>query len=132
MQGLQVVRKTWICLEGQTLERQLLATVGCHCLVFGGLERTVRRSCVSTGGNHWMVDRTDHSTDDLIQEGHFEFVSTAVAPMCLTFTAGMTVICGCDDSGDRWMADVIQVDGGAKDPKTPTLFLVADVDDPTV
>ena len=79
-----------------------------------------------------MVDRTDHAIADLIQEDHFEFVSTAVAPMCLTFTVGMTVICGCDDSGDRWMADVIQVDGGAKDPKTPTLFLVADVDDPTV
>ena len=79
-----------------------------------------------------MVDRTDHATVDLIQEDHFEFVSTAVAPMCLTFTAGMTVICGCDHSGDRWMADVIQVDGGAKDPKTLTLFLVADVDDPTV
>jgi hypothetical protein len=79
-----------------------------------------------------MVDRTDHATADLIQEDHFEFVSTAGAPMCLTFTAWMTVICGCVHSGDRWMADVIQVDGGAKDPKTPTLFLVADVDDPTV
>ena len=80
------------------------------------------------------MDSRPHSqaTAGLIQEDHFKFVSTAVAPMCLTFTVGMTVIYGCDDSADRWMADVIQVDGGAKDPKTPTLFLVADVDDPTV
>ena len=27
-----------------------------------------------------------------------------------------------------WMADVIFVDGGARNPKVPTLFLVADVD----
>ena len=68
----------------------------------------------------------------MIQEDDFEFVSTAVAPMLFSVTAGMTVICGCDDSGDRWMAVVIQVNGGPKDPKTPTLFPVVDVDDPTV
>lgn len=34
---------------------------------------------------------------------------------------------------DRWwMADVIHVDGGARNPKVPTLFQVADVDTGTV
>ena len=39
---------------------------------------------------------------------------------------GMTVIV---DYGKDWrMADVIWVDGGARNPKVPTLFQVADVD----
>jgi len=46
----------------------------------------------------------------------------------LSVKAGMTVICGDSNSGDWWMADVIYVDGGARDPKVPTLFQVADVD----
>ena len=28
-----------------------------------------------------------------------------------------------------WMANVIDVDGGARDPRIPTMFQVADVDD---
>ena len=40
--------------------------------------------------------------------------------------AGMTVIV--DDGSDWRMADVICVDGGARNPKVPTLFQVADVD----
>ena len=51
----------------------------------------------------------------------------------------MTVIvrhlppCGLDTEEDRWwMADVIHVDGGARNPKVPTLFQVADVDTGTV
>ena len=40
----------------------------------------------------------------------------------------MTVICEDSKSDDWWMADVIYVDGGARDPKMPTLFQVADVD----
>ena len=40
----------------------------------------------------------------------------------------MTVICKDSNSDDWWMADVIYVDGGARDPKMPTLFQVADVD----
>ena len=40
--------------------------------------------------------------------------------------AGMTVIV--EDGSDWRMADVIWVDGGARNPKTPTLFQVADVD----
>ena len=40
--------------------------------------------------------------------------------------AGMTVIV---EGGSDWrMADVIWVDGGARNPKVPTLFQVADVD----
>ena len=39
---------------------------------------------------------------------------------------GMTVIV--EDGGDWRMADVIWVDGGARNPKVPTLFQVADVD----
>ena len=40
--------------------------------------------------------------------------------------AGMTVIV--EDGRDWRMADVIWVDGGARNPKVPTLFQVADVD----
>ena len=65
-------------------------------------------------------------------EDRFKFVSTAPAPVFLSVKAGMTVICGSSDSDDWWMADVLHVDGGARDPKVPTLFQVADVDDGTV
>ena len=41
--------------------------------------------------------------------------------MFLSVKAGMTVICGSTDSDDWWMADVIHVDGGARDTKVPTL-----------
>ena len=41
--------------------------------------------------------------------------------------AGMTVIVT-DTEGDWRMADVIWIDGGAWNPKDPTLFQVADVD----
>ena len=44
----------------------------------------------------------------------------------------MTVIVGSDETDDWWMADVIHVDGGARDPKVPTLFQVADVDNGTI
>ena len=49
-------------------------------------------------------------------------------PIFLHVQAGMTVIVGNDESDDWWMADVIHVDGGARNPKVPTLFQVADVD----
>ena len=65
-------------------------------------------------------------------EDRFKFVSTAAAPVLLSVKAGMTIICGSSDSDDWWMADVLHVDGGARDPKVPTLFQVADVDDGTV
>ena len=51
-----------------------------------------------------------------------------LAPVFLSVKAGMTVICGSTDSDDWWMADVIWVDGGARNPKLPTLFQVVDVD----
>ena len=54
--------------------------------------------------------------------------SPAQEPLFLSVRTGMTVICGSTDSDDWWMADVIHVDGGARDPKVPTLFQVADVD----
>ena len=53
---------------------------------------------------------------------------SSMEPVFLSVRAGMTVICGDNDSDDWWMADVIHVDGGARDPKVPTLFQVADVD----
>ena len=65
-------------------------------------------------------------------EDRFKFVSTAAAPVFLSVKTGMTIICGSSDSDDCWMADVLHVDGGARDPKVPTLFQVADVDDGTV
>ena len=40
--------------------------------------------------------------------------------------AGMSVII--EEGGEWRMADVIWVDGGARNPKIPTLFQVADVD----
>ena len=48
-------------------------------------------------------------------------------PVFLHVKAGMTVIV--TDADGTWrMADVIWVDGGARNPKVPTLFQVADVD----
>ena len=47
-------------------------------------------------------------------------------PVFLHVKAGMTVIV--EDGSDWRMADVIWVDGGARNPKVPTLFQVADVD----
>ena len=47
-------------------------------------------------------------------------------PVFLHVRAGMTVIV--KDGKDWRMADVIWVDGGARNPKVPTLFQVADVD----
>ena len=44
----------------------------------------------------------------------------------------MTVIVGSDETDDWWMANVMHVDGGARDPKVPTLFQVADVDNGTI
>ena len=48
-------------------------------------------------------------------------------PVFLHVKSGMTVIV--TDTDGAWrMADVIWVDGGARNPKGPTLFQVADVD----
>ena len=52
--------------------------------------------------------------------------ATKSDPVFLHVKAGMTVIV---EDGKGWrMADVIWVDGGARNPKIPTLFQVADVD----
>ena len=48
-------------------------------------------------------------------------------PVFLHVKSGMTVIVTDNDWAWR-MADVIWVDGGARNPKVPTLFQVADVD----
>ena len=47
-------------------------------------------------------------------------------PVFLHVKPGMTVIV--EDGSDWRMADVIWVDGGARNPKVPTLFQVAYVD----
>ena len=47
-------------------------------------------------------------------------------PVFLHVRACMIVIV--EDGGDWRMADVSLVDGGARNPKVPTLFQVADVD----
>ena len=47
-------------------------------------------------------------------------------PVFLHVRPGMTV--NVEDGKDWRMADVIWVDGGARNPKVPTLFQVADVD----
>ena len=47
-------------------------------------------------------------------------------PVFLHVKAGMTVIV---EYGKDWrIVDVIWVDGGARNPKVPTLFQVADID----
>ena len=51
-----------------------------------------------------------------------------LAPVFLSGKAGMAIICGSTESDDWWMAEVIHVDGDARDPNVPTLFQVADVD----
>ena len=68
----------------------------------------------------------DHSAPVPITEGDALFLSVK---------AGMTVIVkhlpeiGLPEQAESWwMADVIWVDGGARNPKVPTLFQVADVD----
>ena len=48
-------------------------------------------------------------------------------PVFLHVKSGMTVIVT-DTEGAWRMADVLWVDGGARNPKVPTLFQVADVD----
>ena len=60
--------------------------------------------------------------------GHSSGVATPKTdPVFLHVRAGMTVIVT-DTEGAWRMADVIWVDGGARNPKVPTLFQVADVD----
>ena len=58
----------------------------------------------------------------------FQRPEVELEPVFLSVKSGMTVICGNTDADDWWMADVIHVDGGARDPKVPPLFQVADVD----
>ena len=60
--------------------------------------------------------------------GHGSGVSAPTSdPVFLHVKSGMTVIV--TDTDGAWrMADVIWVDGGARNPKIPTLFQVADVD----
>ena len=60
--------------------------------------------------------------------GHSSGVATPKTdPVFLHVRAGMTVIVT-DTEGAWRMADVIWVDGGARNPKVPTLFQVADID----
>ena len=68
----------------------------------------------------------DHSSPIPIEEGDALFLSVK---------AGMTVIVQhlpeigqLEQPESWWMADVIYVEGGARNPKVPTLFQVADVD----
>ncbi len=55
-------------------------------------------------------------------------------PLFLSVNPGMTVVVqdvptvGQNSDGGWWMGDVISVDGGARDPRVPTLFQIADVD----
>ena len=54
------------------------------------------------------------------------FAAPKSDPVFMHVKAGMTVIV--TDTEVAWrMADVIWVDGGARNPKVPTLFQVADV-----
>ena len=61
-------------------------------------------------------------------------VQAVAPPLFLSVKPGMTVVVqeaapvGQKGDGGWWMGDVIHVDGGARDPKVPTLFQIADVD----
>ena len=73
-----------------------------------------------------MLLSVDHSAPVPIKEGD---------ALLLSVKAGMTVIVKhlpgigqADKPESWWMADVIFVDGGARNPKVPTLFQVANVD----
>ena len=64
---------------------------------------------------------------------HFSPRSTAVSekdPLFLHVKAGMTVVVS--EGEDWWMGDVIWMEGGARDPRVPTLFQIACVDTGTV
>ena len=67
---------------------------------------------------------------------HSVFPAPDVAPLFLSVKAGMTVCVreiGTDFSAvqqdaDWWMGDVLFAEGGARDPKAPSMFQIADVD----
>ena len=71
-----------------------------------------------------------------MSEDHSKPISVKAGdPVFLSVKAGMTVIVrhlpevGREQEEDSWwMADVIHVDGGARNPKVSTLFQMADVD----
>ena len=82
--------------------------------------------CASTSVLYGLVLSVDHSAPVPIKEGEALFLSVK---------AGMTVIVRHlpgfgfpEQSKSWWMADVIFVEGGARNPNVPTLFQVADVD----
>ena len=60
-------------------------------------------------------------------EHSIEIEAPEANPIFLHVRAGMTVIVT-DTEGPWRMADLIWVDDGARNPKVPTLFQVADVD----
>ena len=52
-----------------------------------------------------------------MSEDHSVYRSDQSPPLFLSVKAGMTVIVGNDETDDDWwMADVIHVDGGARNP----------------
>ena len=60
---------------------------------------------------------------------HFSLRSSAISekdPLFLQVKAGMTVVVS--EGEDWWMGDVIWMEGGARDPRVPTLFQIACVD----
>ena len=69
-----------------------------------------------------------------VSVSHSVFLAPDVAPLFLTVKAGMTVCVreiGADFSAvkqeaDWWMGDVLSAEGGASDPKAPSLFQIAD------
>ena len=55
-----------------------------------------------------------------------------IEPIFLSVKAAMKVIVGSENFDDWWMAAVIHDDWGARDPKVPMLFQLADVDNGTI
>ena len=69
-----------------------------------------------------------------VSVSHYVFPAPDVAPPLLTVKAGMTVcvreiavdISVVKQEADWWVGDVLSAEGGAREPKAPSLFQIAD------
>ena len=86
-----------------------------------------RRNWVSCGPSGALRANTDVLVLNAVSVDSASPVNPQADPVFLHVQAGMTVVVA-DDNGAWCMADVLHVEGGARNPRIPTLFQVADVD----
>ena len=72
------------------------------------------------GGNSRCLKTMDQQQPDIPQR----------TPLFLSVKPGMTVVVTEEDSW--WMGDVLFMEGGARNPKVPTLFQIACIDTGTI